>query len=169
MGELPAVTPTFLQLTKRERRAVCLAIVYEKLRDDAGLPWWWVQAFGSAYRDANPFLCHDPEVLRANKYFKTFLTLADWLTNKGVDVSMEHLDWQGYMEFAFEFFSPTAPCPFQLKNNLLFRQYCQTPPDIRVPPSRTTQEMNAIYERQLRQAWGDEAYAAMFGSESAST
>lgn len=120
-------------LTSEQRRTLVLAYKYELERKRHG------QGRYQLFSDFSP------EITK-HSIFKTFDTTRKWLEAKHWKVSWKFSNWQGYVEFVFDFLTPQIPQPGQLRNELLFRKYMEQP----------AKSNNAVKDRndeQLRQIY----------------
>lgn len=124
------------EMTPEQGRAYCLAIAYEKCRQDRG-------QFGyKVFKDRDNIDCD-------SAIFKTFITVVSWLRSLGWTVGFKEVNWQGFVSFVFDNL-PSMPMPGQLKNKQLLREYLTSSGDREVAPVRSPEEMQKIYSRVLR-------------------
>lgn len=90
----------------------------------------------------------DPSVVDTS-IFKTFVTVAEWITQQGWDVTWKQSHWVGYIAHVFQKFKPAIPQPGQLKNIVLLKEYCNSAANI-VPEGIPEAQLEQIYERILR-------------------
>lgn len=124
-------------LNDAERKALLIMKSYEDVRRKGGQVGY------------KCFPSDDPETFYESALFKQFVTVSEWITEQGWDVTWKQSNWMGYISHVFQKFKPAVPQPGQLKNIVLLKEYCNSAANI-VPDGMPAHELEQLYERIIR-------------------